>query len=70
MFGFLSPLLFNASIQELLAEVAATLRITEQKNLFKGVCVHHEAMEGQIFACPVKALASIDGIYPFSITTE
>ena len=56
MFGFLSPLLFNASIQELLAEVAATLRITEQKNLFKGVCVHHGAVEGQIFACPVEAL--------------
>ena len=54
---FLSPLLLNAIRQELLAEVAATLCITEQKNLFKGACVHHGALERQIFACPVKALA-------------
>ena len=38
--------------------VAATLRITEQKNLFKGACVHHGALEGKIFACPVKAMSS------------
>ena len=30
--GFLSPLLLNASRQELLAAVATTLHITEQKN--------------------------------------
>ena len=55
--GFLSPLLINEIKQELLSAVEATLRITEQKNLFKGACVHHGALEGQIFASPVKALA-------------
>ena len=34
--GFLSPLTLNTSKHELLSEVAATLSITEQKNLFKG----------------------------------
>ena len=33
------------------------LRSDKQKNLFKGACVHNEALEGKIFACPVKALA-------------
>ena len=37
--------------------MAATLRITEQTNFFKVACVHHGALEGNIFACPVKALA-------------
>ena len=37
--------------------MAATLCITEQKKLFKGACVHHGALERQIFACPLKALA-------------
>ena len=55
--GFFSPLLFNAIRQELLEAVEATLRITEQKNSLKGACVHHRALEGKIFACPVKALA-------------
>ena len=35
----------------------ATLRITEHKNSFNGACVQHGALEGQIVACPVKALA-------------
>ena len=47
----------NASRQEMLSAVAATLRITKQKNSFKGVCVHHGSLEGQVFACTVKALA-------------
>ena len=41
----------------MLAEVTAILRITEQKNLFKGACVHYGALERHIFSCPVKALA-------------
>ena len=54
---FFSPITLNARIQELLAAVEATLRITEQKNLFSGACVHHGSLEEQIFAFPVKALA-------------
>ena len=57
--GFLSPLPLNESRQKLLAEVAVTLRITKQKNLFKGAYVHHGALEGKIFAYPVKALARL-----------
>ena len=41
----------------MLAAVAATLRINEQKNSFKGACVHHRALEGQIFAFTVKSMA-------------
>ena len=37
--------------------MVVTLRITEQKNSFKGACVNHGALEGQIFACPVKEMA-------------
>ena len=55
--GFLSPLHFNAKKQELLSLVTMTLCITEHKNLFKGACIHHGALEGQIFACPVKSMA-------------
>ena len=55
-YGFLSPPPINTIRQYLLTAVAETLRITKQKNLFKGVCVHHGALEGQIFSCKVKAL--------------
>ena len=41
----------------MLAAVVSTLGITKHKNFFKVVCVHHGALEGQIFAHPVKALA-------------
>ena len=37
--------------------MAEILCITEHKNFFKGVCVNHGVLEGQIFACPVKAPA-------------
>ena len=53
--GLLSPLPLNASKHELLPAVAAKLHITEQRNSFKGLCVHHGALKGQIFACPLKA---------------
>ena len=39
-----------------MAAVAAKLRITKQKNLFKRVYVHHGSLEGKKFACPVKSL--------------
>ena len=55
--GFLSSLPLNESRQELLVSVAEKLHITEHKNLFKGACVHHGALEGKIFARPMKALA-------------
>ena len=56
-FGFLYPLPFNASRQELFVAMVPKLRITEKKNSFKGACVHHGALERQIFECTVKALA-------------
>ena len=44
--GFLSSPPLNASKKELLSEVVATLRIIENKNFFKGACVHHGVLEG------------------------
>jgi hypothetical protein len=35
---------------------SATLKLDNQKNGWKGVCVHQEA-NGEVFNCPVKALA-------------
>ena len=35
---------------------SATLKLDNQKNGWKGVCVHQEA-NGEAFNCPVKALA-------------
>ena len=55
--GFLFPTPLNASRQDMSAAVTTKLRITGQKNSFKGACVHHGALEGKIFACPVNALA-------------
>ena len=40
----------------MLSAVAATLHITKQKKVFKGAFMHHGALEGQIIACPMKAL--------------
>ena len=40
--GLLYPLLLNASKQDLLSAGGAKLHITEEKNLFKGACVHME----------------------------
>ena len=51
------PLPLNASKQDLLSTAAAKLRITEQKNLFKGACANHVALKGGGIACPLKALA-------------
>ena len=46
----------SASDQELLRAHSATLKIDNQKNGWKGVCIHQEA-NGEEFLCPVKALA-------------
>ncbi len=40
----------------IMTEESATLKLDNQKNGWKGVCVHQEA-NGEIFNCPVKALA-------------
>ena len=40
----------------MLSAVKVTLHITKQKNLSKGACVYHGALEGQMFASSVKAL--------------
>ena len=37
--------------------MVAALLIAKEKNLFKGECVHHGVLEGQIFACPMKSLS-------------
>ena len=53
----LQPLPSNATEDEILNADAATLQISNQKNGHKGVCIHHTAIEGDMWACPVKALA-------------
>ena len=40
----------------LLTATSATLKLDNQKNGWKGVCVHHHA-NGQLYKCPVRALA-------------
>jgi hypothetical protein len=46
----------NASSSLLLTTDSATLKLDNQKNGWKGVCVHQEA-NGEEFKCPVRALA-------------
>ncbi len=46
----------NARDEDILAADAATMRISNQKNGHAGACVHHEAIGGDTFACPVRAL--------------
>lgn len=46
----------TASDEEILAADAATLRISNQKNGHAGACVHHHAIGGDTFACPVRAV--------------
>ena len=54
--GSLRRLARNASDERILAAAGATLKLDNQKNGWKGVCVHHEA-NGDSYFCPVKALA-------------
>ena len=53
---YFTPFSLNTSKQDIFLVLTATLHITEQKQSFNGECVHHGALEGLIFACPVKVL--------------
>jgi hypothetical protein len=46
----------NAPAELILSADSATLNLDNQKNGWKGICVHQEA-NGELFNCPVKALA-------------
>jgi hypothetical protein len=46
----------NAPLSLLLTADSATLKLENQKNGWKGVCMHQEA-NGEEFKCPVRALA-------------
>ena len=54
--GILTCLPNNAPPSLLLTADSATLKLDNQKNGWKGVCVHQEA-NGEVFKCPVRALA-------------
>ena len=46
----------DATDEQILAAASASLKLDNQKNGYKGVCVHHHA-NGDLYFCPVKALA-------------
>ena len=46
----------TASDAKIMNAVAATLRISNQKNGDAGACVHHSAIPGKDVLCPVRAL--------------
>jgi hypothetical protein len=54
--GILRCLPRNAQHSLIMTAESATLKLDNQKNGWKGVCVHQEA-NGEAFNCPVKALA-------------
>ena len=54
-FGTLRQLQRQAPDQDILTADSATLKLDNQKNGWKGVCVHQEA-NGESYHCPVKAL--------------
>jgi hypothetical protein len=54
--GILRCLPLNAPDSLIMTAESATLKLNNQKNSWKGVCVHQEANE-EVFNCPVKALA-------------
>ena len=54
--GILRCLPRNAPYSLIMSAESATLKLDNQKNGWKGVCVHQEA-NGEAFNCPVKALA-------------
>ena len=54
--GTLMCLSCTAPLLLLLMADSATLKLDNQKNGWKGVCVHHEA-NGELFKCPIRALA-------------
>ena len=54
--GMMIALPRTATDEEIMSADAATLRISNQKNGHAGACVHHWAIDGEMFACPVRAL--------------
>ena len=54
--GDLRQLGRTAPITDILTATSATLKLDNQKNGWRGVCIHHEA-NGNITTCPVRALA-------------
>ncbi|KAL7525436.1 hypothetical protein ACHAXR_001004, partial [Thalassiosira sp. AJA248-18] len=54
--GDLVALPRNASDEAIMLADAATLTISNQKNGHAGACVHHEALQGDSMACPIRAL--------------
>ena len=54
--GILWCLPRNAPDSLIMTTKSTTLKLDNQKNGWKGVCVHQEA-NGEVFNCPVKALA-------------
>ena len=54
--GKLQPLPNNATDEEIMSADAVTLRISNQKNGHAGACIHHTAIAGNMWACPVRAL--------------
>jgi hypothetical protein len=54
--GILHCLPRNAPYSLIMTAESATLKLDNQKNGWKGVCMHQEA-NGEAFNCPVKALA-------------
>ena len=53
--GRLRQLPHNATPEDILMAHSATMKIDNQKNGWKGVCIHQEA-NGEDFLCPVRAL--------------
>jgi hypothetical protein len=54
--GILWCLPCNAPYSLIMTAESATLKLDNQKNGWKGVCIHQEA-NGEAFNCPVKAMA-------------
>ena len=54
--GAISQLSRRAPLEALLTATSATLKLDNQKNGWKGVCIHHHT-NGHSHCCPVKALA-------------
>ena len=53
--GRLRQLPPNASAEEIMLADSCTLKLDNQKNQWKGVCVNHQA-NGDVIFCPVRAL--------------
>jgi len=54
-FGRLRQLSRRASFAQIMTADSVTLKLDNQKNGWKGVCVHHET-NGEVYMCPVRAI--------------